>query len=78
MTDIHHQESESLPLHVNLCAERFAAVHERLGNIETTLTDINNNINTLKTNTLATYLRWAGGIIAVLLAVCGWLLARVI
>ena len=78
MTDIHHQESESLPLHVNLCAERFAAVHERLGNIETTLTDINNNINTLKSNTQATYLRWAGGIIAVLLAVCGWLLSRVI
>ena len=78
MTDIHHQESESLPLHVNLCAERFAAVHKRLGNIETTLTDINNNINTLKTTTQATYLRWAGGIIAVLLAVCGWLLARVI
>ena len=78
MTDIHDQESESLPLHVNLCVERFAAVHKRLGNIETTLTDINNNINTLKTTTQATYLRWAGGIIAVLLAVCGWLLARVI
>ena len=78
MTDIHHQESESLPLHVNLCAERFAAVHERLGNIETTLADINNNINTLKTTTLTTYLSWAGGIIAVLLAVCGWLLARAI
>lgn len=78
MTDIHDQESESLPLHVNLCAERFAAVHARLGNIETTLTDINNNINTLKTTTQATYLRWAGGIIALLLAVCGGLLARVI
>jgi hypothetical protein len=78
VTDIHDQESESLPLHVNLCAERFAAVHERLGNIETTLADINNNINTLKTTTLTTYLSWAGGIIAVLLAVCGWLLARAI
>jgi tetrahydromethanopterin S-methyltransferase subunit B len=67
-------EEDSLELHVRLCEQRykqligkFDVVEHRLDRLEGHVVDIKDSISVIGKNTSATYLKWAGTIIGVLL-----------
>ena len=67
-------EEDSLELHVRLCEQRykqligkFDVVEHRLDRLEGHLVDVKDAINNIGKNTSATYLKWAGTIIGVLI-----------
>ena len=69
-------ERTDLALHVDLCAQRynqliskFDEVDNRLNELTTLCSEIKNSISQIKTNTQATYLKWAGFIIVTLLGI---------
>ena len=71
-------ENTNLELHTELCAQRynqliakFDEVDGRLDQIQETLTDIHHHITDIKTNTIHTYLKWAGAIIMVCMTILG-------
>jgi chromosome segregation ATPase len=78
-------EKKSLEAHVDLCAERYSQLNDkldqmdqRLGNLEITMQDLNRTVNTFKHETVTRYLTWAGVIIATLCGTVGWLASRLI
>lgn len=73
-------EEHSLELHTKLCAQRYLAmtkkftdIDRRLDNIESTLLDIKESINSSTVDTFKRYLSWAGVIIIVLTGAFGTL-----
>ncbi len=78
--EIHEIETESLPAHVSLCAERYNRLDARISNIEdhliridSALQDIKSAINDDRKAQFQAILTWSGGIITVLLGSTGWL-----
>jgi hypothetical protein len=78
-------EETDLKLHVDLCAQRyiqlinkFDEVDQRLTNLNTLCVEIKESINTIKSSTQMTYLKWAGFIIVLLTSVVGALIGRLI
>jgi hypothetical protein len=75
-------ERESLEVHVDVCAQRYALLLQRLENMdqrfdrmETVVQEIHDRITKNQDRTLKTYLTWAGAIITGLISVVGYLLA---
>lgn len=69
-------ERTNLELHVDLCAQRYnqliakiGEVDERLDNLAELCIDIKTSLESIKTTTQATYLKWAGFIIVTLLGI---------
>ena len=78
-------EKTSLDLHVQLCAQRYAqlmgkfdVVDERLDRIESMLETIAKTITVDRTDTLKTYLGWAGVAITTLVGLVGFLANKVL
>jgi len=81
--DTHEIESESLPAHVSLCAERYKHLDSRITSIEKhliaidiTLSEIRDAINADHKAQFKQFLGWASIIITSLLATCGWLITH--
>lgn len=79
-TDI---EKKSLEAHVELCAQRYKFLEQKLDTVETTLTDVSTEIGTVKsmvqniTNQRNNQIiNWGLGIIAVLGSVIGYLITH--
>lgn len=75
-------ERDSLEVHVDICAQRYALLLQRLDSvdtrfdrIETVVQEIHARITQNQDRALKTYLTWAGAIIAGLISVTGYLLA---
>jgi hypothetical protein len=75
-------ERSSLEIHVDICAQRYALLLQRLEHMdqrfdrmETVVQEIHARITKNQDRTLKTYLMWAGTIIAGLVSVTGYLLA---
>ena len=75
-------ERESLEIHVDICAQRYALILQRLDSVdsrfdrmETVVQEIHARITKNQDQTLKTYLMWAGTIIAGLVSITGYLLA---
>lgn len=76
------QESEDLALHVDVCAQRYGqlitkleSVDQRFDRLETVVQEIHTRVTNNQTDTLKTYLTWAGVIITGLISATGYLLA---
>jgi hypothetical protein len=74
-------ERTSLETHVDVCAQRYALILQRLDSVdtrfdrmETVVQEIHTRITTQQDQTLRTYLMWAGVIIAGLVSITGYLL----
>jgi ribosomal protein L29 len=61
-------EKQNLEAHVDLCAERYKGLHDRLSAIETTLTHINEDMKTGQKSHSKTIIATAGTVIAGLLS----------
>jgi hypothetical protein len=61
-------EKQNLEAHVDLCAERYKGLHDRLSAIETTLTRMNNDLMTNHKSTGKTLIMTAGTVVAGLLS----------
>lgn len=79
-TDI---EKKSLEAHVELCAQRYKFLEQKLDTVETTLTDVSTEIGTVKsmvqniTNQRNNQIiNWGLGIIAVLGSIIGYLITH--
>jgi hypothetical protein len=75
-------ERESLETHVDICAQRYALLLQRLEHMdqrfdrmETVVQEIHARITQNQDQTHKTHLMWAGAIIAGLISVVGYLLA---
>lgn len=75
-------ERESLEVHVDVCAQRYALLLSRLEHMdqrfdrmETVVQEIRDRITANQDETLKTYLKWAGVAITVLISATGYLLA---
>jgi hypothetical protein len=75
-------ERESLEVHVDICAQRYALLLQRLDGMdarfdrmETVVQEIHSRITKNQDQTLKTYLMWAGLIITGLISTTGYLLA---
>lgn len=76
-------ERESLELHVDICAQRYAqlinkldSVDQRFDRLETVVREIHDRVVNNREDTLKTYLGWSGVIIAVLLSCTAYLVTR--
>ena len=65
------QESNDLDLHVQLCAQRYMELDERLGKLEVKVDGIANKIDTFKTEIAKIMLTTAGTIIVALIGCAG-------
>jgi|TARA_B100001758_G_C18358920_1_gene584448 pantothenate kinase len=61
-------EKQNLEAHVDLCAERYKGLHDRLSAIETTLQHINEDMKTGQKSHSKTIIATAGTVIAGLLS----------
>jgi hypothetical protein len=61
-------EKQNLEAHVDLCAERYKGLHDRLNAIETTLTHINEDMKTGQKSHSKTIIATAGTVVAGLLS----------
>jgi hypothetical protein len=75
-------ERNSLEVHVDICAQRYALLLQRLDGMdarfdrmETVVQEIHSRITKNQDQTLKTYLMWAGLIITGLISTTGYLLA---
>jgi len=62
-------EKTNLEAHVDLCAERYNRLHDRLSAIEVHLTEMNKKMSTSHTSQTKTIIATAGTVIAGLLSV---------
>lgn len=76
-------EREDLSTHVDICAQRYSqliakldSVDERFERLEMIVQEIRDRISDNRSDTLKTYLTWAGVIIAGLISITGYLLAH--
>jgi len=61
-------EKQNLEAHVDLCAERYKGLHDRLSAIETTLNRMNNDLMVNHKSTGKTLIMTAGTVVAGLLS----------
>lgn len=83
MSDTTDIEKKSLEAHVELCAERYKLLETKLENVETSVNStkfmveaINQKITDLTDKNNDRIMTWGTGIIATLIAICGWLLMQ--
>ena len=83
MSDTTEIEKKSLEAHVELCAERYRYLEDKLDSMETKITGLCDSINGVKTamETMAEksndrLINWGIGIIVFLLGVVGYLLSN--
>ena len=76
-------EKKSLEAHVELCAERYRNLDERLENldekigaVELIVREVHDMINTMSEKRNAQLINWGAGIIVSLLGSIGWLLTH--
>ena len=69
-------EKQNLEAHVDLCAERYKGLHDRLSAIETTLQHINEDMKTGQKSHSKTIIATAGTVIAGLLSTVGLILMK--
>ena len=76
-------ERQNLEAHVDLCAERYSQLNEkldmlaqRIAELEQTTRRIHQDLTQFRERTINRYLTWAGAIIGTLCAVVGWLASR--
>ena len=81
--DIHDIEKTSLEAHVSLCQERYTqlarrldVVEERMGNIESMLREIRDDIQEMREHHTRKWDTTQIGIIGMLVAISGYLLVR--
>lgn len=82
MSDTTNIEKKSLEAHVELCAERYRSLDERLDNITAQVQKVEacaNDIKIMMSNHVEKHndriIGWGVGIIGVLVGVVGWLMA---
>jgi len=83
MVDTTDIEKKSLEAHVELCAERYRFLEEKLDSLEEKLTTVVNSVASVKDTVQAMstknndrLINWGIGIIVTLLGTCGWLLSH--
>ena len=83
MADTTEIEKKSLEAHVELCAERYRNLDERLehmdekiGAVETIIREVHDMINSMGEKRNAQLINWGAGIIVGLLGSIGWLLTH--
>lgn len=83
MVDTTDIEKKSLEAHVELCAERYRFLEEKLDSLEEKLTTVVNavasvkdTVQTMSTKNNDRLINWGIGIIVTLLGTCGWLLSH--
>jgi uncharacterized protein YdcH (DUF465 family) len=81
-TDI---EKKSLEAHVELCAERYNALDDKISSLDnkiekvgTTVTEVHKIVQLMTDKQNERIIQWGTGIIGTLLAVVGWLVANYI
>ena len=85
MTSTTDIEKKSLEAHVELCAERYRALEDKLEVVEqgieanrTMLQTLNDKLSKMAEKNNDRLIKWGVGIIATLAGVCGWLLTHYI
>lgn len=83
MTSTTDIEKKSLEAHVELCAERYRALEDKLEVVEqgieanrSMLQALNDKISKMAEKNNDRLIKWGVGIIATLAGVCGWLLTH--
>ena len=76
-------ERQNLEAHVDLCAERYSQLNEkldmlaqRIAELEQTTRRIHQDLTQFRERTINRYLTWAGAIIGMLCGAVGWLASR--
>jgi phage shock protein A len=76
-------EKENLEAHVELCAERYKSledkldtVEEKVDHLEEVVFEIRDSLNDMNNRRSSQLLTWGGSIIAALLGACAWLIAK--
>lgn len=85
MADTTDIEKKSLEAHVELCAERYRFLEEKIGSVEKSVSHINGVVNDvhgivqrMESKRNDQLIGWGLGIIGVLVAIIGWFLSRYI
>ena len=83
MSDPTEIEKKSLEAHVELCAERYRNLDERLANMDEKISivgslteEIKDKINAMSEKNTDRLIGWGVGIIAALVGIVGWLLSN--
>lgn len=81
MVDTTDIEKKSLEAHVELCAERYKFLEEKLESLEEKMTglalaiaEVKNTVQTMATKNNDRLINWGIGIIVALLGACAWML----
>lgn len=82
MSETTEIEKKSLEAHVELCAERYSSLDQRLDNLGEKISKVEQSIDTIK-DMLSDYVEknndrliaWGVGIIGILVGTIGWLLS---
>jgi len=85
MSDTTDIEKKSLEAHVELCAERYRFLEEKIvqveqsiSSVETTLCTVHQLIQKISEKRNDQIIAWGLGIMAVMLGIIGWLASKVI
>jgi archaellum component FlaC len=85
MSDTTEIEKKSLEAHVELCAERYKFIENKLDSLEEKIITVVSSVSHVKSavETMATknndrLVNWGLGIIVFLLSTCGWLIMNYI
>ena len=83
MVDTTDIEKKSLEAHVELCAERYRFLEEKLENVETSISSVNNNLSHVRATVEAMaekrndqILNWGLGLIGLLTSAIAFLLVQ--
>lgn len=81
MVDTTEIEKKSLEAHVELCAERYKFLEEKMESIDlkvtsvaTSVTDVKNTVESMAIKSNDRLINWGVGVIVTLMGVIGWLL----
>ena len=85
MTETTEIEKKSLEAHVELCAERYRSLDERLDNlgekisrVESCASEIKNAVSKMAEKSNDRLINWGIGIIVFLLGIVGWMITHFI
>jgi chromosome segregation ATPase len=71
-------EKESLETHVDLCAQRYSELEERLTSVETKVDNLEAKIEAVKDDIKGTFLKAVGAILVALITSTGVIVAAII
>ena len=81
MADTTEIEKKSLEAHVELCAQRYKFLEDKLASVEekcdtlvTTISDVKKSVDSMATKNNDRLIQWGIGIIGFLVATCAYLL----